>query len=53
MFTGDKKGTATVSWSYKVKDSGSGYKGLKVEINSGRAAAEPCGAPDRGGDKWL
>jgi hypothetical protein len=32
VITGDKAGTATVSWSFKVKGVGSGYKGLKVEI---------------------
>jgi hypothetical protein len=32
LITGDKAGTATVGWTFKVKGAASGYKGLKVEI---------------------
>ena len=32
VITGDKKGNATVSWYFKVNDSNSGYKGLKIQI---------------------
>jgi hypothetical protein len=32
VIAGDKAGTATVSWYFKVKGVPSGYKGLKVEI---------------------
>ena len=32
VITGDKAGGATVGWSFKVRGTPSGYKGLKVEI---------------------